>query len=53
MSRHLFQGDPARFQVVAEFIHEHYGNTVRFVADVAGGQGMLCRILQKKYNYDC
>ena len=53
MSRHRFHGDPARFQVVAEFIHNHYGNAVRFIADVAGGQGMLCRILQKKHNYDC
>ena len=53
MSRHRFHGDPARFEVVAEFIHNHYGSAVRFIADVAGGQGMLCRILRKKYNYDC
>ena len=53
MSRHRFHGDPERFHVVAEFVYKHYGPTVRFIADVAGGQGMLSRILRKKYNYDC
>ena len=26
---------------------------MQYIADVAGGQGMLSRILRKKYNYDC
>ena len=51
--RHRFHGDPRRFEVVAEFIYDRYGRSVRYIADVAGGQGMLCRILRKKYNYDC
>lgn len=51
--QHRFHGDPGRFQVVAEFIDNRYGKSVRYIADVAGGQGMLCRILRKKYNYDC
>jgi len=52
-SRHRFHGDPTRFEVVAEFIYDRYGRSVRYIADVGGGQGMLCRILRKKYNYDC
>ena len=51
--RHRFHGDPERFQVVAAFIYDVYGKSVRYIADVAGGQGMLCRILRKKYNYAC
>ncbi len=53
MSRHRFHGDPTRFEAVASFIYGRYGSTVRTIADVAGGQGMLCRILRKKYNYEC
>ncbi|MBT7303189.1 MAG: hypothetical protein HN849_26905 [Victivallales bacterium] len=53
MSRHRFHGDPERFEAVASFVNDRYGTTVRFIADVAGGQGMLCRILRKKFNYDC
>ena len=55
MSRHQHQlhGDPRRFDVLAEFIYERYGNSVQYIADVAGGQGLLCRILRKKHNYDC
>jgi len=53
MHRHRFHGDPARFEAVASFVYDRYGASVRFIADVAGGQGMLCRILRKKYNYDC
>lgn len=53
MSRHRFHGDPERFEAVASFVYDRYGATVRFIADVAGGQGMLCRILRKKFNYDC
>jgi hypothetical protein len=52
-SRHRFHGDPRRFQVVAEFIYDRYGKGVQHIADVAGGRGMLCRILRKRFNYDC
>jgi hypothetical protein len=51
--RHRFHGDPRRFEVVAEFIYERYGRSIRYIADVAGGRGMLCRVLNKKYNYTC
>ena len=44
-------GDENRFQVLAEFVYEHYGKSVKYIADVAGGQGVLSRILNKKYNY--
>src|ERR1700760_2773727 len=50
--QHKFHGSPERFDVIAEFIYERYGNRVRYIADVAGGQGMLARILHKKYNYE-
>jgi hypothetical protein len=52
MSRHRFHGDPARFEVVAAFVAERFGRDVRYVADVAGGQGMLARLLAKKYGYE-
>lgn len=52
-SRHRFHGDPKRFDVLASFIDLRFGKTVRYLADVAGGQGMLTRILRKRYNYDC
>ena len=52
-NRHRFHGDPGRFEVVASFVQKRFGTTVRYLADVAGGQGMLCRLLRKKYNYDC
>jgi len=51
--RHRFHGAAERFEIVAEFIYDRYGKGVRYIADVAGGQGMLCRILRKKYNYEC
>jgi len=51
--RHRFHGAPKRFEVVAEFIYDRYGRSIQYIADVAGGQGMLSRILRKKYNYDC
>lgn len=51
--RHRFHGDATRFDVVAAFIHDRYGHSVDYIADVAGGQGMLTRILNKKYNYTC
>jgi hypothetical protein len=50
---HKFHGDPSRFQAVVDFIAENYGGKVKRIADVAGGQGMLCRILKKKYNFEC
>jgi hypothetical protein len=48
---HRFHGDAARFTVVADFVGEHFGNSVEYVADVAGGQGMLARELRKRHNY--
>ena len=51
--QHRFHGDANRFEVVAAFIYEHYGRSIQYIADVAGGRGMLSRILQKKYNYEC
>lgn len=52
MSRHRFHGDPARFEVVAAFVADRFP-TVRYAADVAGGQGMLARVLRKRYNIAC
>jgi hypothetical protein len=49
--QHRFHGDPERFVVVAEYINRLYGNSIDYIADVAGGQGLLSRILCKKYNY--
>lgn len=51
--RHRFNGDPLRFEAIADYIGFHYNGKVKTIADVAGGQGMLCRILAKKYNFDC
>lgn len=51
MRRHRFYGDPNRFQIVADYIADRYALSVKYTADVAGGQGMLTRILSKKYNY--
>ncbi len=47
---HSFNGAPERFEVLAEYIRNKYGNRIKYIADVAGGQGMLSRILNK-YNY--
>jgi hypothetical protein len=52
LGRHSFHGAVERFDVVAEFIFTTYGRNIKYIADVAGGQGMLTRILRKKYNYD-
>lgn len=49
---HRFHGDPNRFQVLADYIAENYKGKVKTIADVAGGQGMLTKILRKKYNFD-
>ena len=51
--QHRFHGDANRFEVVAAFIYARYGRSIQYIADVAGGRGMLSRILQKKYNYEC
>ena len=50
--RHRFHGAQDRFDVMAAYIYEFYGTGIRFIADVAGGRGMLSRILRKQYNYD-
>ncbi len=39
--------------MLAEYIAERYGRRVRYIADVAGGQGMLTRLLNKRFNYQC
>lgn len=46
--RHKFHGDPDRFQTIVDFVLDKYGKKVRYIADVAGGQGMLSRMLNKK-----
>jgi hypothetical protein len=53
MGRHRFHGDPTRFQVIADYLADRYWRDVRYIADVAGGQGMLARILSKQYHYEC
>ena len=45
-------GDEDRFEIVADYIYQYFGRGVKYIADVAGGQGLLCRILNKKYNYE-
>ena len=45
-------GSVDRFEEVAAFIYDRFGNSIKYIADVAGGQGMLSRILNKKYNYE-
>ncbi len=51
MSRHRFHGDPERFEVAARFIAGRFPGA-RYVADVAGGQGMLTRILRKRFGFE-
>lgn len=51
--RQKFHGDEARFEVLADLVYELYGRNITYICDVAGGQGMLSRILNKKYNYQC
>lgn len=53
VGRHKFHGDPKRFEVLAFYIAINFKDKVKRVVDVAGGQGMLCRILKKKYNFEC
>jgi hypothetical protein len=50
--QHRFHGAPGRFEALADFVHRHYYKSVRYIADVAGGQGMLARLLSKRFNYD-
>ena len=45
-------GDASRFDVIAGFIYEYYGTSVKYIADIAGGQGLLSKLLNKKYNYE-
>lgn len=49
VARHSFHGAPGRFQVTAGLIAERFQDAA-YIADVAGGQGMLSRILTKRYN---
>ncbi len=46
-TKHRFHGSPERFEAVAEYIATHFKD-VKYVADVAGGQGMLSRLLNKQ-----
>jgi len=50
--QHRFHGDPDRFEVLSDYIHGRYGRDITYIADVAGGRGMLSRLLRKKYNYE-
>lgn len=47
-NRHKFHGDAARFEAIAEFVSKTFGKDVKYIADVAGGQGMLSRLLSKR-----
>lgn len=49
---HKFHGDPNRFEAVASFVAKRFLGKAKYVADVAGGQGMLARILKKQYNFE-
>jgi hypothetical protein len=49
MSR--FHGDPDRFEAVATFVAAEFGRRIRYVADVAGGQGQLARELRNRHGY--
>lgn len=52
-TQHRFHGDPTRFEVIADFVASRYGDSIRYIADVAGGQGMLARLLSKRHHYEC
>ena len=43
-------GAEGRFEEIAEFVYERFGNSIKYIADVAGGQGMLTRILKIRIN---
>ena len=56
MSRkqHLLYGDPRRFDVVADFVMDRFGGKgLKYIADVAGGKGLLTRTLSKRGNFVC
>ena len=53
MARHRCHGDGRRFAAVAAFIADYFGKDVQYIADVAGGQGMLSRLLAKRFRYEC
>lgn len=48
----MCHGSEERFEVVAGFIYHTFGSSIRYIADVAGGQGLLSRLLIKRYNYE-
>lgn len=52
VARHRFHGDPQRFAAVADFVASRFPEA-RTAADVAGGQGMLARLLSKQHNVAC
>lgn len=49
MAHHSFHGAPGRFEATARYVADRFPEA-QYVADVAGGQGMLSRILAKRYN---
>ena len=52
--QHLLYGDPRRFEVTADFVIGRFSREgVEYVADVAGGKGLLTRFLSKKGNFVC
>lgn len=52
--QHLLYGDPRRFEVTADFVIGRFGGkSVEYIADVAGGKGLLTRLLSKKGNFVC
>jgi hypothetical protein len=52
VTTHRFHGDERRFQATADFVAARFPEA-RSAADVAGGQGMLARILRERHNIDC
>jgi hypothetical protein len=52
VTTHRFHGDERRFEATADFVAARFPEA-RSAADVAGGQGMLARILRKRHNIDC
>lgn len=48
MARHRFHGDPTRFEAVANYVTTNFSGKTKYIADVAGGQGMLARQLNKR-----
>jgi hypothetical protein len=52
-TRARFHGDVDRFPVVGDIVGERFGTSVSTAADVAGGQGMLARLLQKRWGIAC